>query len=51
MSCRAKGRFQDRDYCDSKVIDRIVADGKDAIPILISQITDVRWIKEPVYDY
>jgi hypothetical protein len=50
-SCRAKGRFQDRDYCGSAVMDQIVADGKSAIPILISQITDARWIAEPVYDY
>jgi hypothetical protein len=49
--CRAKGRFQDRDHCGSAVIDRIVADGKPAIPILISQLTDARWIAEPVYDY
>jgi hypothetical protein len=51
MSCRAKGRFQDQMYCSSKVIDRIVSDGKAAIPILISQITDDRWIDEPVYDF
>ena len=51
LSCRAKGRFQDRDYCFSKVMDQIVADGKSAIPILISQITDSRMIAEPVYDY
>ena len=51
MTCRAKGRFQDRGYCDSLVIDQIVADGKSAIPVLISQITDSRWIAEPVYDF
>jgi len=33
------------------VIDQIVADGKAAIPVLISQITDSRWISEPVYDF
>src|ERR1017187_810826 len=49
--CRAKGRFQDRYYCDSAVMDEIVADGKSAIPVLISQITDSRWIEEPVYDF
>jgi len=32
-------------------MDQIVADGKSAIPILISQITDSRWIAEPVYDF
>jgi hypothetical protein len=51
ITCRAKGRFQDREYCASPVIDQIVADGKDAIPVLISQITDSRFIAEPVYDY
>src|SRR5579872_4683398 len=51
LSCRAKGRFQDREYCSSAVIDQIVADGKSSIPVLISQITDSRWIAEPVYDY
>jgi hypothetical protein len=51
ITCRAKGRFQDRDYCASVVMDQIVADGKSAIPVLISQITDTRWIADPVYDY
>src|SRR5258706_10521403 len=51
MGCRAKGRFQDREYCWSKVIDRIVADEKASIPVLIAQITDSRWIKKPVYDF
>ena len=32
-------------------MDQIVADGKSAIPILISQITDSRRIAEPVYDF
>lgn len=51
LGCRSKGRVQDREYCESAVIDQIVADGKPAIPILISQITDSRWIAEPVYDF
>ena len=51
ITCRAKGRFQDRDYCASAVMDQIVADGKSSIPILISQITDSRWVAEPVYDF
>ena len=51
IMCRAKGRFQDREYCASAVMDRIVADGKAAIPVLISQIADPRWIKDPVYDF
>ena len=38
--CRAKGRMQDKGYCDSKLVDQIVAKGKAAIPILISQLTD-----------
>src|SRR5271170_7438907 len=49
--CRAKGRFQDQSYCVSAVIDQIVADGKTAIPVLISQITDTRLISRPVYDF
>jgi len=32
-------------------MDQIVADGKSAIPVLITQITDSRWIAEPVYDF
>lgn len=32
-------------------MDQIVADGKSAIPILISQITDEHLIREPVYDF
>lgn len=51
ITCRAKGRFQDREYCSSKIMDQIVAEGKPSIPILISQITDARWIAEPVYDF
>jgi hypothetical protein len=51
ITCRAKGRFQDQEYCYSKIINRIVADGKSAIPVLISQITDSRWIAEPVQDF
>ena len=51
MTCRSKGRFQDREYCASPVIDRIVADQKSALPVLIAQITDSRWIAEPVYDF
>lgn len=46
-SCGSKGRFQDRDYCQSDVMDRILGDGKKAIPILIEQITDERQMQEP----
>ena len=49
--CRAKGRLQDKDYCGSKMMDKIVADGKPAIPILISQLTDPQETKKPIYDY
>jgi hypothetical protein len=49
-SCRTKGRFQDKEYCDSQVVDQILALGKDAIPILISQLTDTRKTKHPIYD-
>jgi hypothetical protein len=47
IDCRAKGRLQDMDYCKSTVMDQILAQGKDAIPILISQITDTRPAGEP----
>jgi hypothetical protein len=50
-SCRAKGRLQDKEYCNSKLMDRIVAEGKEAVPILISQLTDTRKTAEPIYDY
>jgi hypothetical protein len=50
-TCRAKGRLQDKEYCGSKMMDKIVADGKLAIPILISQLTDPREPKKPIYDY
>jgi hypothetical protein len=50
-SCRAKGRLQDRGYCGSHLMDRVVADGKDAIPVLISQLTETRPSKTPIYDY
>jgi hypothetical protein len=49
-SCRNKGRFQDKEYCDSQVVDQILAQGKEAIPILISQLTDTRKTKHPIYD-
>jgi hypothetical protein len=51
FGCRAKGRFQDKDYCESTVMDQILAQGKDAIPILISQISDTRPTKEPIIDF
>jgi hypothetical protein len=50
-TCRAKGRLQDKDYCASHLMDQIIADGKDSIPILISQLTDTRPTQEPIYDF
>src|SRR5579862_7799760 len=50
-TCRAKGRLQDKGYCDSKLVDQIVASGKAAIPILISQLTDNRPTRRPIYDF
>jgi len=47
--CRAKGRLQD-DYCISKMMDQIVARGKIAVPILISQLTDARPAR-PILDF
>jgi hypothetical protein len=49
--CGDKGRLQDREYCSASVIDQIVADGKPAIPVLISQITDARLVPNRVYAY
>ena len=31
-SCHAKGRLQDKEYCNSKLMDRIIALGKDLFP-------------------
>jgi hypothetical protein len=50
-TCRAKGRLQDKEYCDSKTMDQIIAGGKASAPILISQLTDTRPLKEPIFDY
>lgn len=49
--CRAKGRLQDKEYCSSRMMDQIIAAGKDAIPVLISQIIESRPLKRPIYDY
>ena len=47
--CMAKGRVQD---CSSgKVMQQILADGKDAIPILISQLTEAAITKNQIADY
>src|SRR5690242_1915038 len=50
-TCRAKGRLQDKGYCNSKLMDQIIAQGKDSIPVLISQLTNTRRTQEPIYDY
>ena len=49
-SCRMMGRFQDKKYCDSKVVDQVLSLGKGAIPILISELTDDRKTKHSIYD-
>jgi hypothetical protein len=46
--CRAKGRVQD---CPGTVMTQILADGKNAIPILISQLTETTRTKEQIGDY
>src|SRR5947207_13845642 len=50
-TCRAKGRLQDKEYCDSKLVDQIVAKGKTAIPSLILQLTDNRHTRRRIFDY
>src|SRR5476649_493566 len=44
-SCRLKARFQE---CSNKVMTDILAEGKNAIPILISQLTDSGRTEEPI---
>jgi hypothetical protein len=51
ITCRSKGRLQDKGYCESRIMDQIVAQGKNAIPVLISQLTDTRELKEPAFDF
>lgn len=46
--CMAKGRVQD---CPTRVMRQILADGKDAIPILISQVTETAPAKNEIADY
>lgn len=46
--CMAKGRVQD---CSGKVMQQILADGKNAIPILISQLTETAIAKNQIVDY
>lgn len=49
--CGAKGRFQDKEYCDSPIVDQVLAGGKDSVPILISLLTSEKITKTPVYHY
>lgn len=51
LTCRDKGRLPDEDDCFSHLMDRIIADGEAAIPVLISQLTETRSTKEPIYNY
>jgi len=46
--CMAKGRLQD---CRGKVMQKILTDGKDAIPILVSQLTETAITKNQIADY
>jgi hypothetical protein len=46
--CMAKGRVQD---CSGTVMQQILADGMDAIPILISQLTETTRTKNEISDY
>jgi hypothetical protein len=47
----SKGRLQDQGACQPKVTDQIILTGKDAVPVLISQITDTQEMKHPIYDF
>ncbi len=49
-SCRTMGRFQDKEHCDSQVVDQVLALGKNAIPLLISELTDTRRTNHSIYD-
>jgi len=46
--CMGKGRVQD---CNGKVMQQILADGKDAIPVLISQLTETTRTKNQIANY
>ncbi len=46
--CMAKGRVQD---CSGAVMQQILGDGKNAIPILISQLTETARTKKQIADY
>lgn len=46
--CMSKGRVQE---CSGSVMKRILADGKNAIPVLISQLTETTRTKYQIADY
>jgi len=46
--CMAKGRVQD---CSGTVMQKILADGQNGIPILISQLTETARTKYQIADY
>jgi len=46
-----KGRVQDKDYNQLKVIDDLIASGKESIPYLISKLDDKTKINDHVMDY
>jgi len=46
--CMGKGRVQD---CSGLVVRQILADGKDAVPILISQLTETARTKYQIEDF
>jgi hypothetical protein len=46
--CMAKGRVQD---CNGKVMRQILSDGKNAIPVLISQLTETARAQKQIADY
>jgi hypothetical protein len=48
QGCRVKGRVQD---CDGEIMRQILAKGKAAVPILISQLTETARTREPIEDY
>lgn len=46
-----KGRVQDKDYHELKVVDQLLANGKDSIPYLIGKLDDGTVINDDVMDY
>src|ERR1700722_1362177 len=48
MHCRAKGRLQD---CSNPVLSQVLAAGKQAIPVLIAQLSETTRTKEPIIDF